>query len=81
MLLLARWMEGTARYDTQTVLRQYKVFCNTLCFVFIYYIVKDVLTHQPEFEDGHFYLAKYYDRLMAFLAGDRPSKLGYIVNY
>ena len=25
LLLLARWMEGTARYDTQTVLREYKV--------------------------------------------------------
>jgi len=25
LLLLARWMEGTARYETQTVLKQYKV--------------------------------------------------------
>lgn len=25
LLLLARWMEGTARYDTQTVLKEYKV--------------------------------------------------------
>jgi len=38
--------------------------------------MQNVLGQRPEFEDGHFYLAKYYDRLMAFLAGDRPSKLG-----
>lgn len=65
LLLLARWMEGTARYDTQTVLKEYK----------------NVLVHQPESEDGHFYLAKYYDRLMAFLAGDRPSKLGEFLQF
>ncbi|XP_065918364.1 serine/threonine-protein kinase ATR-like isoform X5 [Dysidea avara] len=65
LLLLARWMEGTARYETQAVLKQYK----------------NVLGQRPEFEDGHFYLAKYYDRLMAFLAGDRPSKLGEFLQF
>ena len=35
-----------------------------------------MLVHQPKFKDGHFYLANYFDQLMAFLADDRPSKWG-----
>ena len=33
-----------------------------------------VISVHPESEDGHFYLGKYYDRLMTVLASDRPTK-------
>ena len=32
----------------------------------------------PESEDGHFYLGKYYDKLMSVLASDRPMKTAYV---
>ncbi|XP_064394848.1 serine/threonine-protein kinase ATR-like [Halichondria panicea] len=60
LLLIGKWMEDTAHCDTQTVLKQYK----------------NVITVMPEFEDGHFYLGKYYDRLMTVLASHRPRKSG-----
>jgi serine/threonine-protein kinase ATR len=57
LLLIGQWMEETAHYDTQTVLKQYK----------------SVIDVQPKSEEGHFYLGKYYDRLMGFMAKDRPA--------
>lgn len=58
LLLIGKWMEDTAHYDTQTILKQYK----------------RVIAVYSESEEGHFYLGKYYDRLMSVLASDRPTK-------
>jgi serine/threonine-protein kinase ATR len=57
LLLIGKWMEDTAHYDTQTILKQYK----------------SVIEVDPKSEEGHFHLGKYYDRLMGFMARDRPS--------
>lgn len=38
-----------------------------------------VISVHPESEDGHFYLGKYYDRLMTVLASDRPTKSAWVV--
>ena len=54
-------MEETAKFESNSVMKQYK----------------DVLEVNPEWEDGHFYLAKYYDRLMLSLS-DRPEKSGWV---
>ncbi len=40
LLLIARWMEDTAHYDTQTVLRQYKV---KKCYVLIHIIGRNYI--------------------------------------
>ncbi|XP_070572431.1 serine/threonine-protein kinase ATR-like isoform X2 [Ptychodera flava] len=64
LLLIGRFMEATAKSESNAVMRQYK----------------DVITIHKEWEDGHFYLAKYYDRIMSTVA-DRPEKQGEIVLY
>ena len=35
---------------------------------------QSVIAVEPKSEDGHFYLGKYYDRLMGFMAKDRLAK-------
>ena len=79
-------MEDTAHYDTQTILKQYKVstlystfefadlfiFCNASKF-------QCVISVQPDSEDGHFYLGCYYDRLKSVLASDRLTKSAYVL--
>ena len=37
-------------------------------------LIQSVISVDPKSEDGHFYLGKYYDRLMAILASDRLTK-------
>ncbi|XP_077988664.1 serine/threonine-protein kinase ATR-like [Glandiceps talaboti] len=64
LLLIGRFMEATAKSESNAVMRQYK----------------DVISVHNEWEDGHFYLAKYYDRIMSTVA-DRPEKQGEIVLY
>ena len=41
-------------------------------------LYKDVIEIHPEWEDGHFYLAKYYDKIMTTIIDDkdRPEKQG-----
>jgi serine/threonine-protein kinase ATR len=58
LLYVGRWMEKTAHYDTQTILKQYK----------------SVVAVCPQLESGHFYLAKYYERLMNLFASDKVKK-------
>ena len=47
-LLKAKWMEETESYEPNAVLLQYK----------------DAVKEYPDWEKGHFYLAKYYEKLM-----------------
>ena len=37
-------------------------------------VFQSVIDVEPKSEEGHFYLGKYYDRLMGFMAKDRPAK-------
>ncbi|MGH0136331.1 UNVERIFIED_CONTAM: hypothetical protein FKN15_036029 [Acipenser sinensis] len=48
MLLVGRFMEETANFESNAIMKAYKDVTNLL----------------PEWEDGNFYLAKYYDKLM-----------------
>eukprot|EP00731_Ephydatia_muelleri_P024256 Em0016g527a len=65
MLLIGQWMEETAHYDQNTILKQYK----------------KVVAVNPESEDGHFFLGKYYDRLMSVVASDRLTKSGEFLQF
>ncbi|XP_033108232.1 serine/threonine-protein kinase ATR-like isoform X2 [Anneissia japonica] len=68
LLMVGRLMEDTANFESNSVMKQYK----------------DVVEVNPEWEDSHFYLAKYYDRLMLSVT-DRPERAGefilQVVNY
>lgn len=35
----------------------------------------------PEWEDGHFYLAKYYDKLMPMVTDNKMEKQGDLIRY
>ncbi|XP_035661643.1 serine/threonine-protein kinase ATR-like [Branchiostoma floridae] len=64
LLLVGRLMEDTAMYDSNQVMKQYK----------------SVVEVYQEWEDGHFYLAKYYDRIMTTMR-ETPVKAGEIILY
>ncbi|XP_045440083.1 serine/threonine-protein kinase ATR isoform X6 [Pipistrellus kuhlii] len=42
---------------------------------------KDVTLFLPEWEDGHFYLAKYYDKLMPMVTDNKMEKQGDLIRY
>lgn len=52
------------------------VLCS--CYEHIHAIIclplQSVTSVQPDSEDGHFYLGRYYDRLKSVLASDRLTK-------
>lgn len=53
-----------------------RVACLTapLCF-------KDVTNLLPEWEDGNFYLAKYYDKVMPMVTDNKLEKQGNLIRY
>ncbi|XP_068737355.1 serine/threonine-protein kinase ATR-like isoform X2 [Montipora capricornis] len=58
LLLVGRWMEETAHYEPNRIIQQYK----------------EVTALHNNWENGHFYLGKYYDKLMVNCAdGDEKS--------
>ncbi|XP_068136880.1 serine/threonine-protein kinase ATR isoform X2 [Hyperolius riggenbachi] len=65
MLLLGRFMEETANFESNAVMKKYK----------------DVTSLLPEWEDGHFYLAKYYDKLMPMLTDNKMEKQGDLIKF
>ncbi|KAG8445307.1 hypothetical protein GDO86_010190 [Hymenochirus boettgeri] len=65
MLLVGRFMEETANFESNAVMKKYK----------------DVTTLLPEWEDGHFYLAKYYDKLMPMVTDNKMEKQGDLIRY
>ncbi|XP_049596564.1 serine/threonine-protein kinase ATR [Syngnathus scovelli] len=69
MLLVGRFMEETANFESNAVMKTYKDVTNLL----------------PEWEDGNFYLAKYYDKVMPMVTDNKMERQGnlirYIVNY
>nr|XP_033814332.1 serine/threonine-protein kinase ATR isoform X1 [Geotrypetes seraphini] len=65
MLLVGRFMEETANFESNAVMKQYK----------------EVTTLLPEWEDGHFYFAKYYDKLMPMVTDNKMEKQGDLIRY
>uniref|UniRef100_A0A8C5MNU7 Serine/threonine-protein kinase ATR n=1 Tax=Leptobrachium leishanense TaxID=445787 RepID=A0A8C5MNU7_9ANUR len=65
MLLVGRFMEETANFESNAVMKKYKDVTNLL----------------PEWEDGHFYLAKYYDKLMPMVTDNKMEKQGDLIRY
>ncbi|KAM4771138.1 serine/threonine-protein kinase ATR [Rhinophrynus dorsalis] len=64
-LLVGRFMEETANFESNAVMKKYK----------------DVTSLLPEWEDGHFYLAKYYDKLMPMVTDNKMEKQGDLIRY
>ena len=62
LLLCGRYSEDTSSMQSNSIVKLYK----------------DVIEIHPEWEDGHFYLAKYYDKIMTTIIDDkdRPEKQG-----
>lgn len=44
-------------------------------------LLQDVTVFLPEWEDGHFYLAKYYDKLMPMVTDNKMEKQGDLIRY
>ncbi|XP_060098281.1 serine/threonine-protein kinase ATR [Heteronotia binoei] len=65
LLLVGRFMEETANFESNAVMKKYK----------------DVTTCLPEWENGHFYLAKYYDKLMPTVTENKMEKQGELIKY
>uniref|UniRef100_A0A8C3KDA1 Serine/threonine-protein kinase ATR n=1 Tax=Calidris pygmaea TaxID=425635 RepID=A0A8C3KDA1_9CHAR len=65
LLLVGRFMEETANFESNAVMKKYK----------------DVTMFLPEWEDGHFYLAKYYDKLMPMITDNKMEKQGDLIRY
>ncbi|XP_028398063.1 serine/threonine-protein kinase ATR-like isoform X2 [Dendronephthya gigantea] len=57
LLFVARWMEETASYGPQSCLAQYK----------------EVVSLNSQWENGHFYLAKYYEKIMNSVDDSKKS--------
>ena len=53
--MVGRFMEDTAKFEGNSVMKQYK----------------DVVEVNMEWEDGHFYLAKYCDKVMQNVTDSR----------
>uniref|UniRef100_A0A8C3AR75 Serine/threonine-protein kinase ATR n=1 Tax=Cyclopterus lumpus TaxID=8103 RepID=A0A8C3AR75_CYCLU len=65
MLLVGRFMEETANFESNAIMKAYK----------------DVTYLLPEWEDGNFYLAKYYDKVMPMVTDNKLEKQGNLIRY
>ncbi|KAM3594960.1 uncharacterized protein V6R79_015962 [Siganus canaliculatus] len=65
MLLVGRFMEETANFESNAIMKTYR----------------DVTTLLPEWEDGNFYLAKYYDKVMPMVTDNKLEKQGNLIRY
>lgn len=65
MLLVGRFMEETANFESNAIMKVYKDVTNLL----------------PEWEDGNFYLAKYYDKVMPMVTDNKMEKQGNLIRY
>ncbi|EDV26576.1 uncharacterized protein TRIADDRAFT_54713 [Trichoplax adhaerens] len=59
LLLVARWTEDTSHSNSHAVLKQYK----------------NITEIRNQWELGHFYLAKYYDRFMKYVPDNKPARM------
>lgn len=44
-------------------------------------VFQDVTNLLPEWEDGNFYLAKYYDKVMPMVTDNKLEKQGNVIRY
>ncbi|XP_063067093.1 serine/threonine-protein kinase ATR [Engraulis encrasicolus] len=65
MLLMGRLMEETANFESNAIMKTYR----------------DVTTLLPEWEDGNFYLAKYYDKVTPKVTDNKLEKQGNLIHY
>ncbi|KAM4625275.1 serine/threonine-protein kinase ATR [Polymixia lowei] len=65
MLMVGRFMEETANFESNAIMKAYKDVTNLL----------------PEWEDGNFYLAKYYDKVMPMVTDNKLEKQGNLIRY
>ncbi|KAJ0062993.1 hypothetical protein NL108_010267 [Boleophthalmus pectinirostris] len=65
MLLVGHFMEETANFESNAIMKVYKDVTNLL----------------PEWEDGNFYLAKYYDKVMPMVTDNKMEKQGNLIRY
>ncbi|XP_067098811.1 serine/threonine-protein kinase ATR [Osmerus mordax] len=65
MLMVGRCMEETANFESNAIMKAYK----------------DVTSLLPEWEDGNFYLAKYYDKVMPTVTDKKLEKQGNLIRY
>ncbi|KAL6468384.1 hypothetical protein MHYP_G00240610 [Metynnis hypsauchen] len=65
LLLVGRYMEETANSESNAIMKIYR----------------DVTTLLPEWEDGNFYLAQYYDKLMPMVTDNKMEKQGNVIRY
>ncbi|XP_016090899.1 serine/threonine-protein kinase ATR [Sinocyclocheilus grahami] len=65
MLLVGRYMEETANFESNAIMKTYK----------------DVTHLLPEWEDGNFYLAKYYDKVMPMVTDNKLERQGNLIRY
>ncbi|XP_028995716.2 LOW QUALITY PROTEIN: serine/threonine-protein kinase ATR [Betta splendens] len=65
MLLVGRFMEETANFESNAIMKAYKDVTNLL----------------PKWEDGNFYLAKYYDKVMPMVTDNKLEKQGNLIRY
>ncbi|XP_056112994.1 serine/threonine-protein kinase ATR isoform X2 [Rhinichthys klamathensis goyatoka] len=65
MLLVGRYMEETANFESNAIMKTYK----------------DVTYLLPEWEDGNFYLAKYYDKVMPMVTDNKLERQGNLIRY
>ncbi|XP_053162859.1 serine/threonine-protein kinase ATR isoform X2 [Hemicordylus capensis] len=65
LLLVGRFMEETANFESNAVMKKYR----------------DVTVYLPEWENGHFYLAKYYDKVMPTVTDNKMEKQGDLIKY
>ena len=56
-MLYGRYSEETSNKESNAIVKQYK----------------EVIEVNPEWEDGHFYLAKYFDKIMTTLIEDKDD--------
>lgn len=61
---------------------------NCACVIFLFdliwfwfIVIQDVTTLLPEWEDGNFYLAKYYDKVMQTVTDNKLEKQGNLIHY
>ncbi|XP_029973557.1 serine/threonine-protein kinase ATR [Salarias fasciatus] len=65
LLLVGRFMEETANFESNAIMKVYK----------------EVTTLLPEWEDGNFYLAKYYDKVMPMVTDNKLERQGNLIRY
>lgn len=51
------------------------------CGLFVICVFQDVTNLLPQWEDGNFYLAKYYDKVMPMVTDNKLEKQGDMIRY